>query len=81
MNYKLTIIFFFVLLLFGCDQSQLGKKNKVNFKIEKKYKNSGFALIYDSNQKKIKQIDNRSLEIYHKNLKKNSMVKITNLKM
>tara|TARA_B100000035_G_scaffold314350_1_gene330391 strand:- start:890 stop:1654 length:765 start_codon:yes stop_codon:yes gene_type:complete len=80
MNYKLTIIFFFVLLLFGCDQSQLGKKNKVNFKIEKKYKNSGFALIYDSNQKKIKQIDNRSLEIYHKNLKKNSMVKITNLK-
>ena len=47
-----------------------------------KYKNSGFALIYDpilKKEKKItKKIDNRSLLIFHKNLKKNSFVKITN---
>ena len=47
-----------------------------------KYKNSGFALVYDpilKKEKKItKKIDNRSLLIFHKNLKKNSFVKITN---
>ena len=47
-----------------------------------KYKNSGFALIYDDNLKKEKQIskkiNNRSLLIFHKSLKKNSFVKITN---
>jgi hypothetical protein len=47
-----------------------------------KYKNSGFALVYDpllKKEKKIsKRIDNRSLLIFHKSLKKNSFVKITN---
>jgi hypothetical protein len=47
-----------------------------------KYKNSGFALVYDpvlKKEKKIsKKIDNRSLIIFHKSLKKNSFVKITN---
>jgi hypothetical protein len=47
-----------------------------------KYKNSGFTLVYDSvliKEKKIsKKIDNRSLLIFHKSLKKNSFVKITN---
>jgi len=47
-----------------------------------KYKNSGFALVYDSalkKEKKIsKKIDNKSLLIFHKNLKKNSFVRITN---
>ena len=47
-----------------------------------KYKNSGFTLVYDpvlKKEKKIsKKIDNKSLFIFHKNLKKNSFVKITN---
>jgi hypothetical protein len=47
-----------------------------------KYKNSGFALVYDpvlEKEKKIsKKIDNKSLFIFHKNLKKDSFVKITN---
>jgi hypothetical protein len=47
-----------------------------------KYKNSGFALVYDSVLKKekkiLKKIDNGSLIIFHKSLKKNSFVKITN---
>ena len=54
----------------------------INQNISFKYKNSGFALIYNDilkNEKKIsKKIDSRSLLIFHKSLKKNSFVKITN---
>jgi hypothetical protein len=67
--------------LLGCEQNNLNKKS-VNQKIMTKYKNSGFALVYDpvlKKEKKIsKKIDNRSLLIFHKSLKKNSFVKITN---
>ena len=80
MNYKSVLIVFFI-FLFGCEQNNLNK-NVVNQKIISKYKNSGFALVYDpvlKKEKKIsKKIDNRSLLIFHKNLKKNSFVKITN---
>ena len=54
------------------------KNKKLNFDIENKYKNSGFALIYNDNLSDIKKIEPRSLMIYHKSLKKKSMVKITN---
>ncbi len=54
------------------------KKEKLNFEIENKYKNSGFALIYNDDLDDIKKIEHRSLLIYHKTLKKKSMVKITN---
>ena len=54
------------------------KKEKLNFEIENKYKNSGFALIYNDELDGIKKIEPRSLNIYHKTLKKKSMVKITN---
>jgi hypothetical protein len=80
MNYKSILIVFFIFLL-GCDQNNL-KKNVVNKEIMSKYKNSGFTLVYDpvlKKEKKIsKKIDNKSLFIFHKNLKKNSFVKITN---
>ncbi|MDC1127204.1 hypothetical protein OAS83_03400 [Candidatus Pelagibacter sp.] len=80
MNYKSILIVFFIFLL-GCEQNNL-KKNVINKEIMSKYKNSGFALIYDpvlKKEKKIsKKIDNKSLFIFHKNLKKNSFVKITN---
>jgi hypothetical protein len=49
----------------------------INSKLEKKYKNSGFTLIYNENLD-IKILDDRSLNIYHKHLKKKSLVKITN---
>ena len=65
----------------GCEQNNL-KKDVVNREIMSKYKNSGFTLVYDpvlKKEKKIsKKIDNKSLFIFHKNLKKNSFVKITN---
>ena len=80
MNYKSILIVFFIFLV-GCEQNNL-KKDVVNQEIMSKYKNSGFALVYDpvlKKEKKIsKKIDNKSLFIFHKNLKKNSFVKITN---
>jgi len=80
MNYKSILIVFFIFLL-GCEQNNL-KKNVINKEIMSKYKNSGFTLVYDpvlKKEKKIsKKIDNKSLFIFHKNLKKNSFVKITN---
>ena len=80
MSYKSLLIVLFIFLL-GCEQNNLNK-NAVNQKIMTKYKNSGFALVYNpmlKKEKKIsKKIDNRSLLIFHKSLKKNSFVKITN---
>ena len=68
--------------MLSCEQNNL-KKNFVNKETLTRYKNSGFALVYDTvlkKEKKIsKKIDNRSLLIFHKSLKKNSFVKITNL--
>jgi len=80
MNYKSLLLIIFLFLL-GCEQNNLSNK-VVNQEIMLKYKNSGFALVYDSalkKEKKIsKKIDNKSLLIFHKNLKKNSFVRITN---
>ena len=76
MNYKVIIIFLFILS--SCDQSIYNKSKKTNTVIFDRYKNSGFALIYSDNLKDIKKIDHRSFNIYHKTLKKKSMVKITN---
>jgi len=59
----------------SCDQ--VNQKN-LNFKPEKKYKNSGFTLIYNDNLEGIKKLDPNSLNIYHNYLKNKSMVKITN---
>ena len=75
-RYIFIILFFF----YGCDQSTKNSFNKNNIKIENRYKNSGFALINSNNLIKIKSIEPRSLDIYHKSLKKNSMIKITNPK-
>ena len=81
MNYKNIIIIILVLLLAGCNEYGLNEKS-INQPSLLKYKNSGFALVYDESlikKKKIsKKIDNRGLFIFHKNLKKNSFVKITN---
>ena len=81
MNYRIILIVSFIFLLTGCDQKKLNK-NSINQEKLSKYKNSGFTLVYDNvlkREKKIsKRIDNRSLSIFHKNLKENSFVKITN---
>ena len=78
MNYKILLILVSFFLI-GCVQvpKQL---DKTEIKLEKKYTNSGFALIFDESLDKIKKLDDRSLMIYHKSLKRKSTVKITNPK-
>ena len=81
MNYKILIIIIFAFFLVGCEQNKLNKI-EIDNKIFNKYKNSGFALVYNKElkvkKKFTKKLDNRSLLIFHKSLKKNSFVKITN---
>ena len=76
MNYKILLLIFFAFILSNCEQ--LPKQKKVSLNIEEKYFNSGFALIYNEDLKDIKKLDDRSLNIYHKSLKKRSVVKISN---
>ena len=79
MIYRLIQIVIFCLLLLSCEQANNILKND-NLKIEHKYRNSGFALVYKDKLKDIKKLETRSLNIYHKSLKKRSIVKITNPK-
>ena len=67
---KFRYIFFLFILVFisSCEQYN-GKSKKVNFKPEIKYRNTGFALIYNESLD-LKKLDQRSLEIFHKSLKK-----------
>ena len=78
MNYRIITIIFLSFILFGCETTQNLKKKQLN--IESRYKNSGFALVYNNNLENIKKIESRSLNIYHKSLKRKSIVKITNPK-
>ena len=75
MNYKIILVFLTSFFLYSCENSST---KKINIKFENNYINKGFALIYDDNLKHIKKLDDRSLSIYHKSLKKKSVVKITN---
>ena len=77
MNYRIFLVFIIFLLFSNCDQNNFSGKKK-NFVIEKRYKNTGFALIYDEKLKLKKKIDDNSLDIFHSSLKKSSQVKITN---
>jgi len=77
MNYKLITAIFLSIFLLSCDQSINQRSKIIKFELENKYKNSGFALIYNKDLN-IKELESRSLNIYHKQLKKRSIVKITN---
>ena len=79
LNKFLTILL--ILFLSACQQINDNKK-VVNYSNYLKYSNTGFTLIFDEQLKKdnkiSKKIDNRALVIFHKKIKKNSFVKITN---
>ncbi len=77
MKFKIIIIPIIFFLFTGCEQYTLNKSSKIDLEIEKKYKNTGFSLIY-SNELNLKKLENRSLFIFHKSLKSKSLVKITN---
>ena len=78
MNYRIIKFFLILFLIYGCDQAITNNSQKINIKFENKYKNSGFALVYNKDLKNVKKLDERSLDIYHKKLKKKSYVKIVN---
>ena len=81
MNFRFLLLIIFFFILSACNP-EFHKDEKINIISEGKYKNTGFTLVYNNKlkeEKRIsKKIDNRSLIIFHKNLKKNSFVKITN---
>ena len=79
MKYIKLIIF---LIFVASCTTQIQQKDQI-LSTKTKFSNKGFALIYNdsSKLKKIisKKIDNRSLIVYQKKLKKNTSVKIINL--
>ena len=77
MIYKNFIILITLVFLFGCEQYNIKKSSKLNFKTDKKFKNIGFTLVYDESLN-LKKLDQRSLQIFHKTLKPKSLVKVTN---
>ena len=81
MNFNKFLTILLILFLTACQQFNDNKK-VVNYSNYLKYSNTGFTLIYDDQLKKdkkiSKKIDNRALVIFHKKIKKNSFVKITN---
>ena len=81
MRYKIfSLLLFFV--LFSCVTKQQTETKKAT-SLESFFLTKGFTLVYSENlyeKKLIKgKIDDRSLIIFQKNLKKNTSVKITNL--
>ena len=77
MKFKSLIFLNIFLLLLGCSQYSDNQSNEFKKVFDRKYKNSGFSLIYND-QLKIKKIDQRSLTLFHKSLENKSFVKITN---
>ncbi len=78
MNFKSNFIILVCIFLFSCEQSSFNKTKTDIIDFENRYKNSGFALIYNQKFDKIKELEKRSLNIYHKSLKRRSLVKIIN---
>ena len=81
MNYKLLFLTF-VIFLNGC-VTQIEKIDSITQTSKISFSTKGFALIFDdqlySDNLVNRKIENRSLIIFQKNLKKNTMVKVTNL--
>ena len=75
MKFDRLIILGTLFLILGCDQYSNNQSQIKSFVFENKYKNSGFSLVYND-KLKIKKIDQTSLTIFHKTLKKRSYVKV-----
>ena len=70
MNYKIFLYILLSLIAYSCTVSTLNKTPTAISIPKNNYKNSGFALIYNNDLKNVKKLENRSLDIYHKSLKK-----------
>tara|TARA_B100000787_G_scaffold70333_1_gene51708 strand:+ start:809 stop:1567 length:759 start_codon:yes stop_codon:yes gene_type:complete len=82
MFYKKLLTLCCFILLNNCTTTTL-KKNSNSISLNNPFINKGFSLIYNNdyydNKVISKKIDERSLVIFQKNLKKNTIVKITNI--
>ena len=82
MRYNIHLSILIFLFITNCTNINL-KNNKPNLILRDNFSNKGFALIYNEDLyiKNVvsKKIDERSLTIFQKNLKKNTQVKITNI--
>jgi len=82
MLYKKLLISCCFILLNNCTTTTL-TKNKISNSLDNPFINKGFSLIYSDklydNRIISKKIDERSLVIFQKNLKKNTIVKITHI--
>ena len=82
MFYKKLLLLCCFILINNCTIDNLSQTKPSAFMVNP-FTNKGFALIYNNHlfEKKIisKKIDERSLFIFQKNLKKNTKVKITNI--
>ena len=82
MNYKNCLFILFFFIVSSCTTSGL-INNKPSLIYDNNFINKGFTLIYDKKlyeQKLIsKKLDERSLLIFQKNLKRGTSVKITNI--
>ena len=82
MYYKKLFVLFFLILLNNCTPTTL-TKNEISTTLDNPFLNKGFSLIYNDdyydNKIVSKKIDERSLIIFQRNLKKNTIVKITNI--
>ena len=82
MPYKKLLILCCFILLNNCTTTTL-TKNEISNSLDNPFINKGFSLIYSDkfcdNKIISKKIDERSLVIFQKNLKKDTIVKITNI--
>jgi len=58
MNYKIILLIFTIFILVGCNQDNQNK-NLIKFSPEQKYKNTGFALVYNNKLRKEKKFQRR----------------------
>ena len=81
MNYKIFNFLFFLLIISCVPKTTVKELDTTTTKSF--FQNKGFALVYNEklyNEKIVKgKIDDRSLIIFQKNLKKNTSVRVTNL--
>ena len=81
MNYKIYFLIF--LFLFSCTTNNVSKKDTNVVEHIDVFSTKGFALVFKDDLKKrkiiTKKLDDRSLLIFQKNLRKDTSVKITNL--
>ncbi len=83
MNYRKFIFIYLFLFLLSCSTNNVNKKDTNLIEHIDTFSSKGFALVFNDalKKKKIvnKKLDERSLLIFQKNLKKDTSVKITNL--